>query len=95
MQEALNNVAKHAEATRVNLLLEWKKDDVVLIVEDNGRGFHISRPSETTGSGNGFGLLGMQERATLVGGNVDIESLTGKGTTVYARVPAIAVKSAP
>jgi len=95
MQEALNNVAKHAEATRVNLLLEWKKDDVVLIVEDNGRGFHISRPSETTGSGNGFGLLGMQERATLVGGNVDIESLTGEGTTVYARVPAIAVKSAP
>jgi PAS domain S-box-containing protein len=93
MQEALNNVAKHANASRVNVLLEWSKTNVRLIVEDNGKGFDVSRSTSASTSGRGLGLLGMSERAALVGGHVEIESARGKGTTVFTSVPAVAAKS--
>jgi signal transduction histidine kinase len=94
IQEALNNVAKHAGASRVNVLLEWSKTDVRLIIEDNGKGFDVSRSTNSDTSGRGLGLLGMSERAALVGGHVEIESARGKGTTVFTSIPAIAAKSA-
>lgn len=92
LQESLNNVAKHAAATSVNVLLHWKKDEVALIVEDNGRGFDAAKTMSAKNSGKGLGLLGMSERAVLIDGTVEIESARGKGTTIYARVP-IAGKS--
>ncbi len=81
-QEALNNVAKHAHATSVDVILERRPDHVLLIVEDNGVGFdsagaHAGR--------QGFGLLGMQERAALVGASLEIESAT-TGTTILVRM---------
>lgn len=82
-QEALNNVYKHAAARHVNVILERRDDRVVLIVEDNGRGFEWDLPP---GRG-GLGLLGMRERAELVGGAVEIESAPDKGTTVFFQVP--------
>jgi signal transduction histidine kinase len=85
-QEALNNVSKHAGATSVDLLLERRDDHAVLIVEDNGRGFD-TYGVEAEGVGRGMGLVGMRERASLVGGSVEIESAAGKGTTVFVRVP--------
>ena len=92
LQESLNNVAKHAAATSVNVLLHWKKDEVALIVEDNGRGFDAGKTMGAKNGGKGLGLLGMYERAVLIDGTVEIESARGKGTTIYARVP-IAGKS--
>ncbi|HEX8073035.1 MAG TPA: chemotaxis protein CheB [Pyrinomonadaceae bacterium] len=89
-QEALNNVAKHAAATSVDLLLERRGDHAVLIVEDDGRGFDPDDAQAPAG-GRGIGLVGMRERAALVGGTVEIESAPGEGTTVFAHVP---VKSA-
>ncbi len=85
-QEALNNVAKHAGATRVDLLLERRGNDAVLIIEDNGQGFN---PEEVkmSSDGRGMGLIGMRERASLVGGSVEIESKLGEGTTVFVRTP--------
>ena len=85
LQEALNNVAKHAEASHVDVLLERYGDHVSLIVEDDGIGFETDRlfGAEHTG----LGLIGMRERAALVGGSVDIESHVGDGTTFVARIP--------
>ena len=86
-QEALNNIAKHAFANHVSVLLESREQHVILIIEDDGKGFDpasLERPRE---SGRGLGLLGMQERAALIGGDVEIESAPGRGTTIYVRVP--------
>jgi signal transduction histidine kinase len=82
-QEALNNVAKHARARRVDIILERRTDHVLLIVEDDGVGFDTSAQGE---AGQGFGLLGMQERATLVGATLEIESAPGNGTTILVRL---------
>jgi len=82
-QEALNNVAKHARADRVDVVLERGPENVSLIIEDNGVGFD---PSETAGAG--LGLIGMRERASLVGAQLQIESTPGRGTTVFVRIPA-------
>lgn len=85
-QEALNNVAKHAHANRVDIVLEYTHEHVSLIVEDNGIGF---TPSATLTTAGGFGLIGMRERAALAGGDFQIESAPGRGTTVILRVPAM------
>ena len=87
-QEALTNVAKHAQATNVEIVLERRPDAVVLIVEDNGVGFE----AEST-SGGGFGLLGMQERAMLVGASLEIESTVNQGTTILVRMTAPATSA--
>jgi PAS domain S-box-containing protein len=80
-QEALNNIAKHAQARNVAILLEGRQDRVSLIVEDDGVGFDAGGPPQR------FGMVGMRERATLVGGTLDVESRPGSGTTVVARIP--------
>jgi len=86
-QEALNNVVKHARADRVDIVLEHAGDHVSLIVEDNGVGFN---PSDAHAAAEGFGLIGMRERAALAGGQLQIESAPGRGTTVILRVPLTA-----
>ena len=92
MQEALNNVVKHAKATRVNVLLERNKAGVTFIVEDNGKGFRLRKASKSTERGKGLGILGMRERAILIGGEVDIESAPGAGTTLFVRIPTSRLK---
>jgi two-component system, chemotaxis family, CheB/CheR fusion protein len=83
-QEALNNVYKHSRATRADVILERRDHHVVLIIEDNGSGFdHENGPNAT----EGIGLIGMRERANLIGGTLEIESVPTKGTTVFAFVP--------
>ena len=83
-QEALNNVAKHAHASRVDVILETRDSSVVLLVEDNGAGFDTSAAA----SSRGVGLLGMRERAAAVGAELDVESRPGDGTTVFLRCAA-------
>jgi signal transduction histidine kinase len=83
LQEALTNVARHAQATRVSVRLERSDDTLVLEVRDNGRGLtEAQRVSPAA-----VGLFGMQERALLVGGTVTIQSRPKEGTTVTARIP--------
>jgi PAS domain S-box-containing protein len=84
-QEALTNVAKHARAHNVDVLLERRADHVMLIVEDDGVGFEAGHAGT---AGQGFGLLGMQERAALVGATLEIESAPGNGTTILVRMAA-------
>jgi PAS domain S-box-containing protein len=84
-QEALNNVVKHAAAGKADVLLERRDQHVVLIVEDDGAGFH---PDGATDGDVGMGLLSMRERAAQLGGTLEVESEPGAGTTIYVRVPA-------
>ena len=87
VQEALTNVLKHAQAERVSLILERTKDRVLAIVEDNGCGFDTEAMLTSAHAERSLGLLGMQERAALVGGTLHLESAPGRGTTVYVRIP--------
>ena len=84
-QEALNNVAKHAHATNVAIVLEQRAGQVFLIVEDNGAGFDLQTILDA--DEKGLGLIGMRERAAVVGGNIEIESQPNSGTTVVVRIP--------
>ncbi|MGW0548275.1 ATP-binding protein [Streptomyces altiplanensis] len=83
-QESLTNVAKHAEATRVGVTLSYTGTEVLLDVRDDGRGFAKE-------VGTGFGLTSMRQRIRGVGGHVEVQSAPGEGTSVSARVPAIAL----
>lgn len=85
-QEALTNVLKHAEARHVSVIVERRRDYVVVIVEDDGRGFDVEEVSLAPGSGCGLGLLGMRERVALVGGALNLDS-SDTGTTARARIP--------
>jgi signal transduction histidine kinase len=82
VQEALTNVLRHAAAAQVGVAVRRRDGEVVVIVEDDGRGFDPARADPTR-----LGLAGMRERAALLGGVVEIESAPGKGTVLYARIP--------
>lgn len=82
-QETLSNVARHANATRVEVTLEKINDQLVLQVEDNGRGI---TERELYGAGS-LGLLGMRERIHLLAGEIDIRGVPNEGTTVRVRIP--------
>ena len=81
MQEALTNVARHAQATRVEASLLREDNHLILQVHDNGKGI-IEAPDT-----NRFGILGMRERAHVFGGEVIIQGSPGEGTTVTVRIP--------
>jgi signal transduction histidine kinase len=85
-QEALNNVAKHARAEKVDILIQRSAHHVSMIVEDDGLGFDTEKAFDE--GQTGVGLSGMRERVALVGGTIDIESYPGSGTTVVVRIPA-------
>ncbi len=86
-QEALTNVARHAAARHVSLLLERRSDLVSLIIEDDGSGFDAEILMRNAPAQGSLGLLGMQERVKLVGGALEIESAAGAGTTIFVRLP--------
>ena len=82
VQESLTNVAKHAGASRVSVVVTKREGVVMVVVEDDGRGFGASGASE-----GGLGLAGIKERVGLLGGRLAIESTEGSGTTIVAEVP--------
>ncbi|MGB9775987.1 MAG: ATP-binding protein [Anaerolineae bacterium] len=82
-QEAVTNAARHARARHVSVVLERRGNRVVLLVEDDGQGFDVEAVRER----GRLGLYGMEERATLVGGHLRVESRPGAGTTVVVEVP--------
>jgi signal transduction histidine kinase len=82
-QESLTNVARHAQATRVKARLERQGDQLIFQVHDNGRGFDAEQAKER----RSLGLVGMQERALLLNGELKIEGILGSGTTMTLRIP--------
>jgi len=81
IQEALTNIAKHAKATQVSIVVGVAESTLHLTIEDNGRGFDLTRLHSR------LGLAGMRERLLLVGGELNIESSQDAGTTIFARIP--------
>jgi two-component system NarL family sensor kinase len=81
-QEALNNVMQHAEARKARILLETTAEAVRLVVEDDGRGFVAGQAREGR-----FGLVGLSERARLLGGHLRLETSPGAGTRVDVTIP--------
>jgi NO-binding membrane sensor protein with MHYT domain len=83
LQEALTNILRHAQATRVNITIEEEEGEFVLRIRDNGRG--ITEAEKTRP--RSLGLIGMRERAQLIGGKIEITGVTGKGTVLTVRIP--------
>ncbi len=90
VQEALSNVIRHSGASRARLRLSVEDGFVSAVIEDDGRGFSEDRISER---GGGLGLVGMRERASMIGGRVSIESTPGEGTRIRIDVPAAATET--
>ncbi|MBT8399189.1 MAG: sensor histidine kinase [Rhodothermia bacterium] len=88
LQEALNNIEKHADASTVRVDLTIRDDEVQLIVEDDGRGFRPSRRLARLEERGHFGLSGMRQRVDSVGGTLYVDSAVGNGTRITVLVPA-------
>jgi len=86
-QEALNNIRKHAQATRVKIKVTGGDDHIVMTVSDDGRGFKVPERAEDMVSGGKLGLMGMYERARLLSGSLKIKSKPGQGTELTVRLP--------
>jgi len=84
LQESLTNVTRHAKATRVEASLSRANGRISLVVKDNGAGFESTAP----GPPNSYGLVGMRERAYLLGGSASVQGVPGAGTTVRLEIPA-------
>ena len=80
-QESMTNVARHSNATHVDVSLGIVNDEIILSIADNGKGFDPSSTTKKT-----LGLLGMRERATMLGGHMDILSEPGKGTKIVITI---------
>jgi signal transduction histidine kinase len=87
IQEGLNNVTKHAEAKNVNIKLVSSYPKVILRLEDDGKGFDVIEQQSGVFSEKHMGLLNMQERIALLGGNMQIESQLEKGTHILVEIP--------
>jgi len=83
VQEALTNVARHSNASRVEIRLRERTDELLLEIRDDGRGVTV----DEVGDPRSLGLLGIRERADLVGGTVHFEGVSGRGTIVSVRIP--------
>ncbi len=86
-QEALSNIRTHAEASRVVVKLEFGDNSIKMTVSDNGKGFELPERMGDLASVGKLGLAGMQERARLLGGSLEVESELGKGTRVEVETP--------
>jgi len=86
VQEALNNVAKHARATTCRVYLQGLSDTVLVTIEDNGSGFATHAADDT--ATHGLGLIGIRERATQLGGTLHVDTARGHGTRLSVELPA-------
>ena len=86
-QEALVNIKRHAQASEVVIRLEAAAGKLTMVITDNGKGFKVPMPLSELGSTDKLGLIGMQERAQLLSGSLNIQSELGKGTAIIVEVP--------
>ena len=87
IQGAIGNISQHSKASDVAILLEFRRDELLISVRDNGQGFDVSEITDVEESGRGRGLFSMRERIGFLNGTSGIESEIGKGTTVWAKIP--------
>jgi len=87
VQEAVNNVIRHAEATRATVTVGNRNGELELSVKDDGHGFDVDDTLERATGGTALGLLGMQERVRALGGKIEIDSAPGRGTEIRVHMP--------
>ena len=87
LQEALNNIRKHAHANHVKVVVQFTKGQVKLVVRDNGRGFDVPESLTDFASDGHFGIMGLQERAQLFGGHLSLQSGAVDGTVIRIVMP--------
>lgn len=88
-QEAITNIARHAGARNVNILFEYRDDLTMVSIEDDGIGFDLYDLTLDPDSLRGLGLIGMQERLELLGGDLEIKAVPGQGTRIILQVPIL------
>ena len=88
VQEALSNIRRHAQASEARVVMEFAEDRIKVTISDNGRGFELSGRIDDLPRSGKLGLAGMQERARLLGGTIQVQSTLGKGTTLIVKVPS-------
>jgi signal transduction histidine kinase len=86
-QGVIGNILEHSGARNVSIRLDRSATECVMYIEDDGRGFDVSKITQVDPSGRGAGLFTMKERVRLVGGNCSITSSPGKGTTITVKIP--------
>ena len=86
-QEALTNTVRHAQAKQVHVELRRQEEEVQLVVRDDGVGFDVQAAFDRATHGESLGLLGMKERVSLAGGQIEIVSMPGRGSAVRVRLP--------
>jgi signal transduction histidine kinase len=86
-QEALTNTIRHAQAKQVEVELRRQGEEVQLVVRDDGVGFDVQAALDRATQGKSLGLLGMRERVSLAGGQIEIMSVPGSGSEIWARFP--------
>jgi signal transduction histidine kinase len=86
-QEAITNIKKHAEASKVVIKLKSEKHKMHMVISDNGKGFYVPVQLGTMASSGKLGIIGMQERVQLLGGTLNIQSRSGEGTSVIVEIP--------
>lgn len=82
VQEAVQNACKHSEGHEIRVLIEFKRDDILLLIKDNGKGFDPDQVSEKS-----FGILGMKERVEMLEGHLEIRTKIKEGTTIVVKIP--------
>ncbi len=87
VQEALNNVEKHAQAEHVKIKMEFNKDKIGIVIEDDGKGFDEKEIKDKINTKEHYGLLGMKERLNLLNGTCNINSIIGRGTKLMVSIP--------
>lgn len=90
VQQAWSNILHHAHAQRADITFQYTYNALIITISDDGQGFALPAPG-TIASGK-WGLTGMEERAAQIGGNVSIDSLPGRGTTVVVRIPYLGLE---
>jgi signal transduction histidine kinase len=85
-QEALTNVARHAQASRVEVTIQKLQEGICMKIKDDGKSFQVDHVMHGKG-GKHLGLLGMRERLEMVSGSFEVVSAPGKGTTITAKIP--------
>ncbi len=83
VQESITNVIRHAQATYVDVILEWQNEKILIVIEDDGVGIDMQKARET----GHLGLIGMQERAEMLGGKLLVDSTPQVGTTLVVEIP--------
>jgi two-component system sensor histidine kinase UhpB len=92
VQEALNNIAKHAQADRVEVSLVIRDSRIYASIHDNGKGFDLEKVLHPESPEGGFGIIGIKERVSLLGGQIDIQSRPGFGTLISIEIPYESVR---